>query len=621
MKNRWKRTAAVLCLGALLLVGCAKGDKPSDGTGTTASVKETETEASETVLPLTLVENGKSRYTVVYPENADTKVIRAARTLTAALKSYTGADIKDQDDYLKKNETAPEYEILVGKTNRPESEEAYKDLAAGEYTVRIVGKKLVILGGTDNGTANAEDYFVEKVLKTTKGLSAGTTDGTLIFTAEQNFTQRSKYNIRSLTLNGVPMSSFRMVIPADGSLEGYFAKLLKRHLINYAGINMEIVTDDKEAAEYEIRIGKTARTAGELPEGKATVTVGEKSMEILWSSGFGFSAAYETVCTQVFSKLHANIALETGNNWEADESVPANVEKRGEMRIMYHNIWGYINADGSNPISVRPDIALSVYQSYQPDVLCLQECSGVYRNGGAALFRWLGENYTEVCFPAEGGTGNPIFFDKEQFEAVETGYEKSRRGDKGTTWAVLRRKSDGKLFGITNSHFAANTNAGDDPALGNEYRVQDAQTMAKAAKSIVEKYGKISVFSGGDFNTNKSGDPYQALIGAGLNNIRGIAEDCTTLSPYYQSFPYNADYDFYNLQNSLWTDSEWAIDHLMYSGATPIVSRYDVVNYPLALTASDHAPHFADVTLPDVQDFVEGDPDNLPRIGFDDLFR
>ncbi len=618
MKTCWKRLAAVLCLAALLLVGCGKGNGTTDET--TARQTGSETEAPETDLPLTLVEKGKSSYTVVYPEDADTKVIRAARSLATALKSYTGADIGNQDDYLKKDESAPEYEILVGLTNRQESTEAYKDLAAGEYTVRIAGKKLVVLGGNDNGTANAVDYFVEKVLKATEGLSAGTTDGTLTFTAEQNFTQRSKYNIRSLTLNGVAMSSFRMVIPADGSLEGYFAKLLKRHLINYAGINMEIVTDAEKATEYEIRIGKTARTTGEEPQGKATVTVGEKSMEILWSSGFGFLAAHELVTAQVLSKLQAKIELKTGDSWEAKESVPANVEKSGEMRIMYHNIWGYINADGSNPISMRPDVALSVYQSYLPDVLCLEECSSAYRTGGKALFNWLGENYTEVCFPNEGGTGNPIFYNKTLFEAVETGYEKSRSGDKGTTYAVLRRKSDGKLFGVTNSHFAADTNAGDDPVLGNEYRVQDAACMAQVTKSIVEKYGKISVFSGGDFNTVKTGDPYLTLTEAGLKNIRGIAMDCTALSPYYKGFAYNADYDFYNLQNSLTTDSEWAIDHLMYYGATPTVSRYDVVNYSLALVASDHAAHFADVTLPDVQDFREGDPDDLTRIDFDDLF-
>ena len=137
MKTCWKRLAAVLCLAALLLVGCAKENGTADDT--TARQAGSETEAPETDLPLTLVENGKSNYTVVYPEDADTKVIRAARSVATVLKNYTGADIGNQDDYLKKDETAPEHEILVGLTNRPESTGVYKDLAAGEYTVRMVG--------------------------------------------------------------------------------------------------------------------------------------------------------------------------------------------------------------------------------------------------------------------------------------------------------------------------------------------------------------------------------------------------------------------------------------------------------------------------------------------------
>lgn len=617
MKNHWKRLLSAVCLGALLLAGCAKGGTTGDTTA--AGDGNTGTEAPEAILSLELVKQGKSQYTVIYPEDADTKIVRAARSLASALKNYTGADIRDQDDYLAKDAAAPEYEILVGQTNRSESIETCKALGSGEYTVRAVGKKLVIVGGNDNGTVNAEDYFVEKILKKTAGLSAGTTDGTLIFTSEQDYTLRSKYNIRSLTLNGVSLSSYRMVIPAEGSLEGYFAKLLKRHLTNYAGINMEIVTDAGEAAEYEIRIGKTARTAGELPEGKATVTASEKSMEILWSSGFGFQAAYELICSQVFSNLQATIALKTGDSWEAPESVSSNVEKAGEMRIMFHNVWGYTWKD--YPISVRPDVALSIYQSYAPDVLSLEECSAEFRAGGKALFRWLGENYTEVCFPDEGGIGNPIFFNKTLLEAVDSGYAKSRSGDKGTTWVVLKRRSDGKMFAVTNSHFAADSNANNDSALGNTYRVQDAETMVQVTKSIVEKYGKISVFCGGDFNTNKNGDPYRALTEAGLNNIRGIAGDCTTLSPYYKTFAYNADYDIYNLQTSLTTDAEWAIDHLMYYGSVPTVGRYDVVNDALSLVASDHAAHFADVTLPDVQEFREGTPDDLTTIDFDDLFR
>lgn len=619
MKHHWKRLLSVGCLLALLLVGCSGAGTPSTGSDS-GTAGESSTQEPPQILELALVQNGVSQYSIVYPEDADTAIVRAARTLSRELKSYTGATLEATDDYLKKGATAPEYEILIGDTNRAETATVKADLMSTEYTVRAVGTKLVILGGSDNATVKAADYFVEKMLKKAAGLSAGTTNGTYLFTSDQDYTKRSQYNIRSITLNGVSIASYQIVTPASGDVEGYLARLLKRHLSNYAGIRLEIVTDAQAAGEYEIRIGQTVRTTATVESGKATATVGEKAMELLWDTDFGMTTAYNLLTDEIFSNLNSTIALKTGDAFRANVTVPTNVEKTGEMRIMYHNVWGYINADGSNPISIRPDVALTVYRAYQPDVLCLQECSGVYRTGGTALFAWLAESYTEICFSGEGGTGNPIFYRTDLFEAVETGYAKSRPGDKGTTWAVLKRKSDNKLFGVTNSHFAADTNAGDDPTLGNEYRVQDATTMANAAKAITEKYGKISVFCGGDFNTSKTGDPYRALTDAGLVNIRSVAAECTDLSPHHGSFAYNSEFDLYSLQSSVTAPSEWAIDHLMLYGVKPNVARYDVVSYGLASTASDHSPHFADVTLAEQTELTEGDANDLTHIGFEDLF-
>lgn len=620
MKHRWKRLLSVGSLLALLLVGCTNtGTTPPAGSesGTTG---ESSTQEPPQIFELALVENGASQYQIVYPEDADTTIVREARNLARELKNYTGAELTVTDDFLKKDATAPAYEILIGDTNRAETATVKADLLSTEYAVRAVGTKLVILGGSEHATTKASEYFVEKILKKTAGLSAGTTNGTLQFTSAQDYVKRSQYNIRSITLNGVSITSYQIVVPASSDVESYLAKLLKRHIALYSGMALDIVTDAEAAGEYEIRIGQTARTTATVTAGKATVAVGEKAVEVLWDTDFGMTAAYNILADQMFSNLNANIALKTGDTFSETVVVQANAAKTGEMRIMYHNVWGYINYDGSNPISIRPDVALTIYRAYQPDVLCLQECSSAYRDGGTALFEYLGAHYTEVCYSKDGGTGNPIFFRTDLFENVESGYAKSRSGDKGTTWVVLKRKSDQKLFGVTNSHFAADTNAGDDPILGNEYRVQDATTMANAAKAIVEKYGKISVFCGGDFNTNKTGDPYLALTEAGLTNIRTIANECTEFSPYYKTFSYVKDYDLYSLQSSLTTSAEWAIDHLMILGVKPNVARYDVVSYSLACTASDHAAHFADVTLAEQTEITEGDPSDMTHIGFEDLF-
>ncbi len=618
MKKR-KILLSLLCLIALLFVGCS-GNKPTpvETAEKTTETKQTDTET--TVKPIRIVKEGQSDYVIVYPENASTEVVMAARSLAKMFKEYTGATLQVVDDYLASGATPAEKEILVGATNREESQEISASLVAGEYTVRLAGKKLVICGYNDNGTVKAEDYFVEKILKKASGLKSGVTDGTFIFREKNNFTQAGKYNIRSFTINGISLNSYKIVIPDNCTLlEDYLAKLILRHVAIYTGYNLQIVKDSDGTPEYEIRVGKTARTTAELPTGKATVTVGEKDMQILWSSGFGFISAYNLLTDTVMSNLQSTIELKTGDAWELNESVETNVEKTADLRIMYHNVWGYINADGSNPISIRPSVALSIYKTYAPDILCLEECSTAYRSGGQALMTWLSENYIEVCDGGQG-IGNPIFYSKTMFEAVESGYSQARSGDKGTTWVVLKRKSDGKIFAVTNSHFAANTNAGDNATLGNTYRVADAGTVVSVVESIKEKYGKITVISGGDFNAKQGSDPYTTLTDGGLKNIRSIAETCTQYSPYYTAFEYNSTYDMYGLQTALSGKSANAIDHMMYFGAEPTVKTYDVVNYGLALTASDHAPHFADFNLSDVKTFGAGNSQNLETLDFDQLF-
>lgn len=54
-----------------------------------------------------------------------------------------------------------EYEILVGATNRPESEEVAKDLGTNEFIIRMVGAKLVIVASGEAGITSAVNYFVE----------------------------------------------------------------------------------------------------------------------------------------------------------------------------------------------------------------------------------------------------------------------------------------------------------------------------------------------------------------------------------------------------------------------------------------------------------------------------
>ena len=104
-------------------------------------------------------------YKIVFPESGDTKVSAVASVLKKEILRYTDTDIEIVKDTVE----AAEYEIIVGLTSRQESEASLATLKtyAGKeiFSVRIVGKKIVIIGLSDDDTVLGVKYFVKNYLK------------------------------------------------------------------------------------------------------------------------------------------------------------------------------------------------------------------------------------------------------------------------------------------------------------------------------------------------------------------------------------------------------------------------------------------------------------------------
>ena len=123
MRKCWRFVLSLSVLVALLFSGCAKDNPPDSGAESTDAESASETGTVEELPdPLRLVSDGKSDYVIIYPEGASSNVMRAVRNLQSQIKDYTGAELKAQDDYLKKGQTGGTYEILIGSTNREESQ-------------------------------------------------------------------------------------------------------------------------------------------------------------------------------------------------------------------------------------------------------------------------------------------------------------------------------------------------------------------------------------------------------------------------------------------------------------------------------------------------------------------
>ncbi len=149
------KTVWMLLLCAVLLVSCApaleESTAPADPLPPFGGEEGT----------LGLVVDGVCRYTVIRSESASDAVIAAARSLDTYLFHHLKTHIDVKNDFA-----APRpLEILVGVTNREESQSVLCTLKEEEYTVRRVGDKLVLCGHTDEGTLKAVEWFLKNCVK------------------------------------------------------------------------------------------------------------------------------------------------------------------------------------------------------------------------------------------------------------------------------------------------------------------------------------------------------------------------------------------------------------------------------------------------------------------------
>ena len=160
-----KRMLLILlaCLMVLGLIACKK-DEDVGATDTTAAV-------SETAAPVADV--SFFDYNVIRPAQSSDKLIQEISAFYGRLMM-----VSDQSSMYEIDEDveadAEKKEILIGHTNRPETQEVRSKLSGSEYAVAVVGNKLVITGLTDNTTVMAMRYFMDTYLTAdATGLIAG----------------------------------------------------------------------------------------------------------------------------------------------------------------------------------------------------------------------------------------------------------------------------------------------------------------------------------------------------------------------------------------------------------------------------------------------------------------
>ena len=168
--SRYIRPIVAALLVASALCACGKTEEPAQTTAP-ADVTTTTTAATTPEAPadaaLYLVENGKTTYSVIRPDETSAAISTSAANLYQKIKAKTGVTMKLASDWYNTRTENPDLsgpEILVGATNRSETAEVLASLPENSYAIVIRNEKLVIVGKTNALTELALYAFEEKIL-------------------------------------------------------------------------------------------------------------------------------------------------------------------------------------------------------------------------------------------------------------------------------------------------------------------------------------------------------------------------------------------------------------------------------------------------------------------------
>ncbi len=186
----------------------------------------------------------------------------------------TDADIADSCYYLKKAfeaaygytleivtdkvaQSNDRYEILVGNTNRRQSQVFSDNLTLNDYGYKIPNEKTIIIcGGTPDKTLKAVERFCEDIL-TYSNKKAETECPTMLTNTQ--FAFHDTYQYTSLEINGILLEDYTFAISSPADIEGAVA--FQKELCKYTGQLLPIILESEMTGDEEsiIRIGAAYR--------------------------------------------------------------------------------------------------------------------------------------------------------------------------------------------------------------------------------------------------------------------------------------------------------------------------------------------------------------------------
>jgi hypothetical protein len=163
----------------------------------------------DTSLKLSRLDNWKE-YTIVYPSSYDKNQMLPVAEFASEIESVCCTRLRAESDFTLPGESAPTdtLEILIGLTNRQESADKAPTLAEDEFTVQLVGGRLVILGGSYMATVAALDFAKTELL----------TEEGIFYPTDNDFMKKAEFH--SISICGTDISDFEIVYKDKDAIFG-----------------------------------------------------------------------------------------------------------------------------------------------------------------------------------------------------------------------------------------------------------------------------------------------------------------------------------------------------------------------------------------------------------------
>ena len=235
-------------LSAICAVVIAAGALSSCSAGTKAN----------TSVPGYIKEDGRFVYSIVRSADSNITVETAAKSIRTAIKENFGCKPTMLKDSAVEDFDG-NYEILVGDTNRVESQQA-KDILinnrpdnAGDFIVKVIGDKICINAVTDDMIEVAVKWFIANFCGSLEDWALLQNDSEFLYAPDNGDDSTDGSS-------GLNLGTYTFVKPKScGYIVGMGAEEILKHLSDL-GYPESYITDADAEAEYEVLIGDTTRS-------------------------------------------------------------------------------------------------------------------------------------------------------------------------------------------------------------------------------------------------------------------------------------------------------------------------------------------------------------------------